>query len=82
MEETGLKIKNIGYVSSLAFMRKNGYSTIIVSLYCEHAGGNVILQKEELVDHAGVTLEEAKNYDLIENIYEQIEVVESKYKNK
>jgi 8-oxo-dGTP pyrophosphatase MutT (NUDIX family) len=80
-EETGLKIKNLGYVSSLAFLRKNGYSSIIVSLHCEHAGGSVSLQKEELVEHAWVTLEEAKNYDLIENIYEQIKIVENKHNN-
>lgn len=76
-EETGLVIKNIGYVSNLAFIRPNGYSTIIVSLHAEHDSGEVKLQEDELIDHAWVTLEEAKNYDLIENIWEQIEKVEN-----
>jgi 8-oxo-dGTP pyrophosphatase MutT (NUDIX family) len=76
IEETGLRIKNIGYVSNLAFIRPNGFSTIIVSLYAEHDCGIVLLNKEELTEHAWVTLNEAKNYDLIENIYEQIEKVE------
>ena len=76
-EETGLKIKNIGYVSNLAFIRPNGYSTLIVSLYADYAGGEVTLSEDELSDHAWVTLEEAKNYNLIENIYEQIEKVAS-----
>lgn len=77
-EETNLKIKNIGYVSNLAFIRPNGFSTIIVSLFAEHADGDVILHRQdELVDHAWVTLEDAKQYDLIENIYEQIEKVDS-----
>jgi len=78
LEETGIKIKNIGYVSNLAFIRPNGFSTIIISLYADHDGGEVILNKEELVDYAWVTLEEAKEYDLIENIHEQIEQVEKR----
>ncbi len=76
-EETGLSIKNIRYVSSLVFMRGNGYSTVVVSLCGEHASGEVKLAKDELVDYAWVTLAEAKKYDLIENIYEQIEKVDA-----
>ena len=74
-EETALKIKNIGYVSNLALIRPNGFSTMIVSLFGEHDEGEVKLDENELVDHAWVDLEEAKEYDLIENIYEQIEKV-------
>ncbi|MEA3429759.1 MAG: NUDIX domain-containing protein [Nanoarchaeota archaeon] len=76
-EETNLEIKNIGYVANGAFIRPNGFSTIIVSLCADHAEGNVILKKDELTEYAWVTLEEAKQYDLIENIYEQIEKVDS-----
>ncbi|MDO8660756.1 MAG: NUDIX domain-containing protein [Candidatus Woesearchaeota archaeon] len=75
-EETALEIKNINYVSNLAFMRPNGFSTIVVSLSAEWASGEVVLNKEELVEHAWVSLEEAKQYDLIENIFEQIKAVE------
>ncbi|MCK4650149.1 NUDIX domain-containing protein [Candidatus Pacearchaeota archaeon] len=78
LEETALTIKNIGYVSNLALIRPNGYSTIIISLHADHDAGEVQLQEDELTDHAWVTLEEAKNYDLIENIWEQIEKVENK----
>ena len=76
-EETGLKIKNIGYVSNLAFIRPNGFSTLIVSLFADHESGEVTLNKDELTEHAWVSLEEAKNYDLIENIFEQIKKVDS-----
>ena len=75
LEETGLKIKNIGYVSNLALIRPNGFSTLIVSLHGEHDEGEVKLDESELVDYRWVTLEEAKEHDLIENIYEQIEKV-------
>jgi 8-oxo-dGTP pyrophosphatase MutT (NUDIX family) len=81
-EETNLEIKNIGYVSSLVFIRPNGCSTIIVSLYGEHASGDVKLSAEELSEHAWVSLEEAKKYDLIENIYEQLEQVEGMFNKK
>ena len=76
-EETNLEINNIGYVSSLVFLRPNGFSTIVVSLFADYKQGEVILNKDELEEHAWVSLEEAKNYDLIENIYEQLKKVES-----
>jgi len=82
LEETNLEIKNIGYVSSLIFIRPNGFPTIIVSLYADYDSGNVRLSDEELVDYAWVDLEEAKGYDLIENIYEQICEVEKKHMKK
>jgi 8-oxo-dGTP pyrophosphatase MutT (NUDIX family) len=82
MEETNLAIKDIGYVSSLVFIRPNGFSTIIVSLHAEYDSGEVKLSQEELVEYVWVDIEKAKKYNLIENIYEQILEVENKYKNK
>ncbi|MGV8162179.1 MAG: NUDIX domain-containing protein [Candidatus Nanoarchaeia archaeon] len=75
-EETNLRIKNIGYVSNLCLIRPNGFSTIIVSLYAEYDSGEIVLQDDELIDYTYVTLDEAKHYDLIENIYEQLEKVQ------
>lgn len=79
-EETSLEIKNIGYVSNLAFLRPNGFLTIIVSLYADHADGEIKLAEDELTEHAWVTLEEAKDYDLLDNLYEQIERVDEVFK--
>lgn len=78
MEETGLKIEKIGYVSNLALIRPNGFSTFIVSMHAE-GDGEVKLDGSELVDYKWRSLDELKDYDLIENIYEQIEKVEGKY---
>lgn len=75
-EETNLEIHNIGYVSSLVFIRPNGFSTIVVSLVADYLHGEVRLADEELADYAWVSLDEAKEFDLIENIYEQLEKVE------
>jgi 8-oxo-dGTP pyrophosphatase MutT (NUDIX family) len=76
LEETNLQVEDIGYVTNLALIRPNGFSTIIVSLYASYKNGDVLLQEDELIDYAWVTLKDAKNYDLIENIYEQLEKVE------
>jgi len=81
-EETRLKIKNIGYVSNLAFIRPNGFSTVIISLFAEHESGDVLLDKEALVDYNWVDLTQVKDYDLIENIYEQMEKVDNFFKDK
>lgn len=81
-EETTLDIKNIGYVSSLCFIRPNGHSTIIVSLFADYDKGDVKLAEDELTEYAWITLEEAKKYDLIENIYEQLVKVEEIYSQK
>ena len=82
LEETGLKIKNMGYVSNLAFIRPNGFSTLIISLYAEHDEGDVKLATDELVDYNWVTSKEAKNYDLIANIPEQIQKVDNMFNKK
>ncbi len=75
MEETGLKIKNIGYVTSLSYIREDGIPTLIVSLFADHDGGEVELCNA-LTEHAWVTLEEARNYELIEGIYEELEMLD------
>ena len=81
LEETGIKIKNIGYVSNIAFIRSDDHVAFVVSLHAEHADGEIKLDNNALVDYKWVTAEEAKSYDLIENIKEQIDKVDEKYKN-
>jgi 8-oxo-dGTP pyrophosphatase MutT (NUDIX family) len=78
LEETNLIIDEINYVSNLALIRPNGFSTIIISLCAKYKSGEVKLQDDELTEFAWVSLEDAKNYDLIENIYEQLEAVEGR----
>ena len=68
-----------GYVSNLAFIHPNGNSSMIVSLHADYESGTIKLNEDELVDHAWVTIQEAKEYDLIENILEQIEKTDKTY---
>jgi len=80
-EETDLDIKNIKYLTSLTFLRGDGIPTIIISLYADHHEGDVKLN-EESVDHKWVTLEESKQYDLIEGIYEELEMLDRSLKGE
>jgi 8-oxo-dGTP pyrophosphatase MutT (NUDIX family) len=74
-EETGLTIKNIGYITSLVYIRSDNIPTLIISLFAQYDSGDVILCPA-LTEYAWVSLEEAKSYDLIEGIYEEIEILD------
>ena len=74
-EEVGLDIKNIKYLTSLAFKREDGVPTIIVSLYADNDEGAITLS-DELTDYRWITIEEAENYDLIDGIYEELEMLD------
>ena len=69
-EETGLEIENIKYLTSITFLRGEE-PTLIVSLYADYKEGEVKLN-EESMDYKWVSLDEAKNFDLIEGIYEEL----------
>ena len=73
-EEVGLEIKNLGYLTSLSFLKKD-IPVIVISLYAYYDFGEVVLN-EESIDYAWVSLEEAKNYDLIEGIYEELVILD------
>jgi 8-oxo-dGTP pyrophosphatase MutT (NUDIX family) len=81
MEETGLKIKNIRYLTSLSYIRSDGIPTLIASFFADHQEGEVKLCPA-LTEHAWVTLEEAKNYDLIDGIYEELEMLDKVLKGE
>lgn len=81
LEETGLKIKNIQYLTSLAFIRPDKVPTICISFYANYDSGDVKLC-EDMSDYKWVTLEEAKDYKLIEGIWEEIEMLDRKLKGE
>ncbi|MCK4808852.1 MAG: NUDIX domain-containing protein [Candidatus Aenigmarchaeota archaeon] len=74
-EEAGIEIDDIRYLTSLAFFRSDGIPVIVVSLFADYAKGEVVLN-DELSDFAWVTLEEAKEYEFIEGILEEIEMLD------
>jgi len=73
-EEVGLKIKNIRYLLSLSYIRSDGIPTIIMSFYCDYAGGKVRLSGE-LVEYAWVTGDELSKYKFVPGLREEIELV-------
>lgn len=78
-EEVNLEIKNIGYVTSLVYIRPDNIPCLIISLFAEPTSDDLKLCPA-LTEYAWVTLEEAKNYDLIEGIYEELEILDQKLK--
>ncbi len=71
-EETGLEIKNIEYVTSLATIDKEGTPIFIISCMADWESGDVVLQEDETDQFAWVSTEEAKNYELIGGIDEEL----------
>ena len=70
-EEVGLEIENIGYVTSMVYIRPDGVPCLIVSLYAEPLEGEIKLCKA-LTDYAWVDLEEAKKHDFVEGMYDEL----------
>jgi 8-oxo-dGTP pyrophosphatase MutT (NUDIX family) len=70
-EEVGLEIKNIKYIKNLAFIRYDNIPTIVLSFSAEYAGGDIKLNTE-IEDYAWVTVKEARGYDLIDGLYEEL----------
>lgn len=70
-EEAGIDIKNIRYVTSLADAREGDDPSLVISCLADYAGGDVAFDKSMQASR-WVTLEEAKNVDLIEGIYEEL----------
>ena len=81
LEEVGLEIKSLNYVTSLVYIRSDNIPSLIISLWAEPVGEEISLCKA-LTDYKWVTLEEAKNYDLIEGIYEELEMLDKKLKGE
>jgi len=71
-EEVGLEIKNVEYVTSLATVHEDGAPSLVVSCVADYSSGKVELQEEETDKYEWVSVEEAKSFDLIDGIYEEI----------
>lgn len=78
-EETSLKIKNIRYLTNLVFMRPDNVPCVVVSLFADFDSGEVKLCSA-LTEYKWVDLAQAKNFDLISGIYEELKMVEKHLK--
>lgn len=78
-EEVRLEIESLDYVTSLVYIRSDKIPSLIISLWAETPKGEVRLCPA-LTEYKWVSLEEAKHYDLIEGIYEELEILDKKLK--
>ena len=78
-EEVGIEIKNIGYVTSLVYIRPDNIPCLIISLWAEPESDKIKLCPA-LTEYEWVDLNEAKNYDLIEGNYEEFVILDKQLK--
>lgn len=81
-EEVGLDIDKIEYVTSLATIHQDGSPSLVISCIAEYAGGEVQLREDEADKYEWVNLEEAKNYELIDGIYDELVMAEKHRKGE
>jgi 8-oxo-dGTP diphosphatase len=82
LEETGIEINNVDYVTSLAAVHSDGNPSIVISCMGDYVSGEFRLQEGETDKAEWVTLEEAKNYPLIDGIYDELVMTEARRNGK
>jgi len=81
-EEVGIDIDHIEYVTSLATVHADASPSLVISCMADYVSGEIKLQPEESDQYAWVSLEEAKSYQLIDGIYDELAMVENKRNGK
>jgi 8-oxo-dGTP pyrophosphatase MutT (NUDIX family) len=74
-EEANVEIKKPNYLCDLVFVRPDGYPVATLSYWAHYKSG-VAKPGKDLTDHAWVTLKEAKKYDLIDGIWDELKEVD------
>lgn len=75
LEEVGISIANAQYLTSM--VGDSGF--VCLSFMADYLAGEVKLQAEEAIEYAWVDLEEAKKFDLIDGVYEELVMAQEKY---
>lgn len=78
-EEVGLEVEQVEYLLDLTFIRPDGIPAIVLSFYCKYKSGEVVLD-EDSVEFVWITAAEVGNYDLIQGIDHEIEMVDERLK--
>ncbi len=74
-EETGIEVGKINYLCDMTFIRPDNIPAIILSFYAPYQNGEIKLD-EESINYAWATYEEAKKYNLIEGLIDEIKMVD------
>lgn len=84
-EETGLDIGRPTLLIDLTFIRPDGIPVFCLSCYAPYQGGKVDINLDpdgDTIDYAWVSYEEAKKYELIPGILDEIRQVDEVLKNR
>ena len=84
-EEVNLEIGKCELLTDLTFIRPDGIPCICFSFFTPYLSGEVKFDDDtegDTIDAKWVTLEEAKNYDLIDGIWDEIRQVEEILKSR
>ena len=76
-EEVGVEVGAVQYLLDLTFIRPDGIPVLVLSYYAPYVSGEVTLDTDA-TEYRWVTLDEAKELDLINGLYEEIEMVEKR----
>ncbi len=74
-EEAGIEVGKINYLCDMTFIRPDNIPVIILSFYALYKSGDVKLD-EESINYAWATYVEAKKYDLVEGLINEIKMVD------
>lgn len=80
-EEVNIEVGKPEYLLDITFIRPDGIPVLVLSYFAEYLSGDIALD-EDTVDFAWVTPEEAKGYDLIKGIDEEIAMADKILKSR
>lgn len=80
-EEVNLKIGKPELLTDMTFLRPDGIPVVCFSYFTKYVSGQVKLD-EEATDFKWVTLKEAKKYDFIPGIYDEIRQIDKILKSR
>lgn len=76
-EEVALEVGDLHYLLDVAAMRPDGVPVLVLSMYCAYVSGEVALDGDA-TEYAWITASEVGQYDLIQGIDHEIELVEER----
>ena len=74
-EEAGIEVGELKYLCDMTFIRPDNIPVVILSFYAPYKSGEVALDKDS-INYTWATYEEAKNYDMIEGLIDEIKIVD------
>lgn len=74
-EEAGIEVGKISYLCDMTFIRPDNIPVIILSFHAPYKSGDIKLD-EDSINYVWATYVEAKNYDLVEGLIDEIKMVD------